>query len=172
MSRIEFLHRDAKLSAEALGDLQTGEAIRSCGELISTAVRMVTLSDTLQLYNNNVINHPLLPWVVRSIEHLSWLVSFYDALTSKYRAIERKDHPAQKLTAHFERFLILFPRKPWQDPPQVVDEDCQNADFIVAYRRHFLSHTRAKDYRRVKPPYWVIDYRRVRDASLLGLPPL
>lgn len=168
--RIYFLHRDARVSAEYLGDWQTQVAIKDAGELISTAVRMVSLSDTLQLYNTNVINNPLLPWAIRSIEHMAWLISYYEALVCKYRAIERKIHPGEKLLAQFERFLTLFPRKPWQDPPQIVAHGCEKPDFTAAYRLHFLINLKPTQYRRVKPPYWVTDYRRVRDASLLGIP--
>ncbi len=155
---ILYLHPCAATSALWLGDKHSFKALAEAEKLLATACQMIAcdLDDRLAAPD---LNHPLLPWVLESIHHYQWLLSYYHSLIAKSKAVFSREYRAWKLELVYAEYLKLFPRIPFTTPPVLVPEDCVRATADESYRLYYCRcRIGVGVFRRVRLPYFVKDY--------------
>lgn len=178
---IFFLSRNPERAAEYMCDKHVVKMVLETAQLLSTAHRildgreiMVPTTDTLgrkrwkkhyeladsregKLYKVSHANHPCSVWVRQNSEHYRWLYRHFKALCSQYTLRYGKTHASARLQHVLQQPPQSIPRGEFEDPPQVMPEEYQCGDTVVAYRQYYIKDKAymAKWTRTPIPVWWV-----------------
>lgn len=156
---IYYLHPCARVTAEWLHDKHTAKQCDEVKAVLSTAIQLQICESVDELIQTECFAHPWLPWAMESIDHVTWLHSYYVALTDKLCNVFHREDRQWKFTLAIEKHLQRFPRNGWTDPPQIVPEDCRKEKVTDGYRDFYSKcKIRVGSYKRVRVPYWARDF--------------
>ncbi len=156
---IFYLHPCARVCAEWLHDKHTAKQQEEVGMLLSYAVQLQLCERLPDLVITDCPEHPWLSWTLHSIDHVTWLHSYYVALTDKLQHVFHREDRRWKFMLTIERHLVRFPRNGWTDPPQIVPEDCNCPKVTDGYRSYYSKcKIKVGSYKRVRVPYWARDF--------------
>lgn len=113
-------------------------------------------------------------WMIESVEHYSWCVSYYEALCEKSRNLFYKEIQAWRFLKALKEAYPSFPETLWVDPPlpEGLTEALQIMEdtTYITYRNYYLIHyVRLGCYRRVDTPFWVS--RKYEQSAVGGVVP-
>ncbi|MBA3761766.1 MAG: hypothetical protein H0X04_00285 [Chthoniobacterales bacterium] len=136
------------------------------GKLLSNAICMATMTPPYGPMWKFEDPGPHVMWILESAEHYAWLVSHYTSLCESYREVFKLPHDNWRFDVELKKYYSAFPRNPWSDPPQLVEDDCKHADCVTAYRAFYLKyHVTRSAYKKVRRPFWVDDYLSRSDSA-------
>ncbi len=156
MIDIYFMHPSAKISAGWLHDKHVKQHLAEVENILASAIQLQTLE---RLPDFLIYDHPVMDWLMKSIDHVRWLAEYYQTLQDQYYEITKNHYRGWKFNVTLREYLPLFPHNGWSDPPQtVIPSDCATNNVWESYRTYYM---RCKvymgAYKRVRRPYWLDD---------------
>jgi hypothetical protein len=154
---IFVLDRDPVMAAKYHCDKHLKMILESA-QMLSTCIRHLGVNDDV-LYQKFNPKHPCNLWLMESRENVKWLLTMCDQLGQENFTRNGKHHKSMSIVKHAEKYLDVFPNKPFTPFKLAMFPQFMTDDPIHSYRLFYAGAKYKFAKWKTTPPAWWDEYR-------------
>lgn len=163
---IFVLDKNPKIAAQMLCDKHVPKMLLESVQLLSTVARTqkgigpsdTYIADGVAVYKTTHRNHPCTKWLLSNLKHISWLITYTEALADEYTVRFGRIHKSSTVLSVLVQELECTKTFDFNslEYVKVVPEQFRCVDIVEAYRQYYHTKTFASWTRGRPTPTWFL----------------